>query len=113
MRNGDADEPRRREKKSDKLLTEEQREDTETFGQRHTDDGLDENFARGSGIAADSFSGLLTDETDADGGAKETERGGDTACDFSEDCHVGGCVVLLDFRRAHTWHAPDGRGFMR
>ena len=35
--------------------------------------------------AADRFGGLLADESDADGGAEETERAGNIASDFSED----------------------------
>src|SRR5882762_10123282 len=35
------------------LLREEEREDAETFGERHTDDGLNEDLAGSAGIAAD------------------------------------------------------------
>ena len=78
-------------------LREEEREDAETFGERHADDGLDENLAGSAGVATDGFSGLLADETDADGGTEETERAGDVASDFSDDgIHgVDGFVVAV------------------
>jgi hypothetical protein len=99
--------------KDRRLLGEEQREDTETFGERHTDDGLDEDLAGSGWIATDGFSSFLADETDANGGAEETECAGDVALDFSDDVdHVVGVFVLLDFRRAHAKHAPDGRVLM-
>jgi hypothetical protein len=74
------------------LLGEEQRENAETFGERHTDDGLNEDFARGAGIATDGFGGFGADKTDADGGAEKTECASDVAgdtggCYFSEDRH--------------------------
>ena len=84
-----------------RLLGKEQRENAETFGERHTDDGLNEDFARGAGIATDGFGGFGADETDADGGAEETECASEIASDFSED-HVlyglGGC----SYRRARS-----------
>ena len=54
-------------------LAEEQRQDAETFGERHTDDGLNEDLAGSGGIATDGFGGFEADETDADGGAEEAE----------------------------------------
>ena len=49
------------------------------------------------GVATDGFSGLLADETDADGAAEETEGAGDVASKFSEDgIHVvDGFVVAV------------------
>ena len=77
------------------LLREEEREDAETFGERHTDDGLDEDLAGRAGVAADGFGGLLADETDADGAAEETEGAGDVTSEFSEDrIHVVDLVVV-------------------
>ena len=76
-------------------MREEQRENTETFGERHTDDGLNEDFAGCAGIATDGFSGFLTDQTDANCGAEQTESAGDIAGDFSEeDVHVLWMVVV-------------------
>lgn len=93
-----------------KLLGEEQREHAETFSEGHADDGLHEDLGRGAGIAANGFSGLGADHTDADGGAEKTESGGDVAVDFSED---GGHVVdvfLVAVAAVRTlWHAPDGK----
>lgn len=68
-----------------KLLTEEQGVERDGFGQRHADDGLDEDFAGSAGIAADAFNGLGSDETDADGGGETAEGALDAAGDFSDD----------------------------
>lgn len=93
---------------NDGLLSEEQRENTETFGEGHTDDGLNEDLAGSARIATDGFSGFLADETDADGGTEETEGAGDVASNFSEEevGHDGGCFVGCSCRRAHAKHAP-------
>ena len=50
-------------------LGDEQREQTEAFGERHGQDRLDEDLAGGAGIAADGFASFDADEADADGGA--------------------------------------------
>ena len=74
---------------------EKQRENAEAFRERHADDGLDEDLAGSAGVTTDGLGGLLADETDADGGAEETERAGDVARDFSEDDgHVVDLVVV-------------------
>ena len=70
-------------------LGEEERENAETFGERHTDDGLDKDLAGSAGIAADGFGGLLADETDADGGAEETKGAGDVASDALSNFRSG------------------------
>ena len=77
------------------LLGEEQREHAETFGEGHTENGLNEDLAGRAGITTDSFSGFGADHTDADGGAEETECAGDITgdpggLDLSEDFHGGG-----------------------
>jgi hypothetical protein len=94
---------RRRNWREGFLLGEEQRENTETFGERHTDDGLNEDFARGTGVATDGFGSFGADEADADGGAEETECASDVAGDggFSEDGH-GSYIYWLEFRRARS-----------
>src|SRR5581483_1287409 len=51
-----------------RLLDEEDRVERDGLGERHADDGLDENLAGRAGIAADALDGLGADETDADGG---------------------------------------------
>jgi hypothetical protein len=49
------------------------------------------------------------DETDADGGAEETERAGDVALEFSDEGdHGGGVFLLLEVRRAHAGTLPTG-----
>jgi hypothetical protein len=75
----------RRRNRGEKLLGEEQREHAETFGERHTENGLNEDFARSAGIAADGFGGFGSDKTDTDGGAEKTECAGEIASNFSED----------------------------
>ena len=118
---GQSGEPRAASEEVDNLLGEEQRENAETFGERHTDDGLHEDLAGRAGIAADSFSGLVADETDADGGAEQTERAGDVtrnACGFSEEeVHIW-WMVLVAVAAVRTrgtlpavkdqWWAPAG-----
>src|SRR3954468_21550929 len=81
-------------------LREEERENAETFGERHTDDGLDEDLAGGGGIATDGFRGFLADKTDADSGAEQTEGRADITADgnFCEECvHDGGGFGLVAF----------------
>jgi hypothetical protein len=53
------------------LLDEEQGENAETFGERHREDGLHEDPAGGSGVAADGFDGVETNKADAACGGKE------------------------------------------
>ena len=86
----------------------------QTFGERHTDDGLDEDLAGSAGIAADGFGGFVADETDAEGGAEKTECAGDVASDFSEeDGHGGGWFFVgCSCRRAHAKHAPGDKVLM-
>jgi len=89
-------------------VSEEQRENTETFGERHTDDGLNEDLTGRAGIATNGFGGFLSDQTDAESGTEKTESAGDIAGDFSEeDVHIfmDGCGCGC--RRAHAKHAPD------
>ena len=75
-------------------MREEERENAETFGERHPDDGLDEDLAGSAGIAADGFRGFLADKADADGAAEKTEGRGNVAGEFSEEeVHV--LVVVL------------------
>ena len=60
---------------------EEERENAKTFGERHTDDGLDKDLTGCAGIAADCFSSLLQlDQTRRlEGGAEEDRmRAGDS-----------------------------------
>lgn len=76
---------------SDLFRREEECENAETFGERHSDDGLNEHFARGSGIAANRFGGFEADKADAESGAKQTESAGHIAIDFSDrEVHVDG-----------------------
>src|SRR5436190_24323422 len=84
---GDAARVRRITVKAE-LFDEDERTNAQAFGERHADDGLDENLARSSGIAANGFSGFEADETDAQRAAEETERGADVALEFSDDVHV-------------------------
>ena len=46
-------------------LGDEQREQTEAFGERHGQDGLDEDLAGSAGVAADGFASAEADEADA------------------------------------------------
>ena len=74
---------------------EEQSQDTKPFGERHTDDGLNEDFAGGSRIPSDRFGGFLSDEAHADGGAEQSKRAGNIAGEFSDGGdHCGGFVVV-------------------
>jgi len=77
-----------RERSNAVLTTEEQSVERNGFGQCHTDDGLNEDFARSTGIAADALNGLGTDETYANGGCKTAERALDAPCDFSDVDHI-------------------------
>ena len=100
-----------------RLLGKEQRENAETFGERHTDDGLNEDFARGAGIAADGFGGFGADQTDADGGAEETECASDIArnadCSgFSEDRHGGYFLLVGVPPCARVGTLPAGKGLV-
>ena len=70
---------------SDLFRREEERENAETFGERHSDDGLNENFAGSGRITTDSLSCLLSDKSDADGGAEQSKRAGNVAGEFSDD----------------------------
>jgi hypothetical protein len=70
------------------LSSEEQREDTQTFGESHTDDGLNEDLTRCAGIATDRFNGLEANESYADCGAEETETASDVSGDFSYEHDV-------------------------
>ena len=76
-------------------MSEEERENTKTFSEGHSDDGLDEDLAGRAGITTDRFSGFLTDQTDAESGTEKTESAGDIAGDFSEDNVVHSVVDLL------------------
>ena len=58
-------------KRGGALLKEEQGENAETFGERHREDGLHEDLAGGSGVAADGIDGVETDKADAARGGKE------------------------------------------
>ncbi len=98
----------------DKLLGEEQRKDSETFSEGHTDDGLNEDLGSGAGIAADGFGGFGADHTDADSGAKKTECTGEVAVDFSDDGGHMVDVFLVVVAAVRTlWHAPDGKGLIK
>ena len=97
---------------AESLRCEEQSQDTETFGERHTDDGLNEDFAGGSRIPADSFGGFLSDEADADSGAEQSKRAGNIAGEFSDGGDHCGGLLLLAIRRAHAGHAPGGKGLV-
>jgi len=91
-------------------LGEEQRENAETFGERHPDDGLHEDLAGRAGIATDSFSGFVADHADADGGAEQTESAADVTGDFSEEeVHVLVDGFGCGCRRARAGHAPGGK----
>lgn len=87
-------------KTRNRLLREEERENAETFGKRHSDDGLDEDLAGGGRIAADRFSGLEADQTDADGGAEETKRTGNIALQFSEEGDHGWLFLFCGWKTA-------------
>src|ERR1051326_8426301 len=82
-----------------RLLHEEDRIERDGFGERHADDGLDEDFAGSAGIAANAFNGLGADETDADGGGEAAERDVNTAGHFREGEVHGDmcCYCWLDF----------------
>jgi hypothetical protein len=85
-----------------KDLLDEEGEEAETFSQRHTEDGLNEDLAGGGGITADSFSGFGADKTDSDGGGDKTGGARDTTSDFCEDHVMGGLVVFVrSLSRAH------------
>lgn len=86
------------------LLGENQGENSQTFGQRHADDGLNEDLGGSAGVAADGFSGLEADKADTEGGAEHAETDGDVAGnasggsrDFSseEEVHWMWCFILL------------------
>src|SRR5690349_892007 len=99
-----------RERASAVLTTEEQCVKRNGFGQCHTDDGLNEDFARCTGIAADALNGFGADETYANGGGETAERALDAPCDFSDVDHViYSCDGWLDFRRAHVSTLPTGK----
>lgn len=94
----------------EELLAEEKRVERDRFSQRHTDDGLDENLAGGTWIAADALDGLGANETDADGRRDATERTLDGTCDFSDDLDHDVWMLLLGVPpSALFWHGPDGR----
>ena len=99
-----------------RLLGEEQRENAETFGERHADDGLDEDFAGRAGIAADGLGGLVADHADADGAAEETESAGNVAGHAGGFCEEEVHVLVGGFgcgcRRAHARYAPGGKVLM-
>src|SRR5688572_7883093 len=76
------------------LLAEEQRVERDRFGQSHADDGLNEDFAGCTGIAADALDGLGADESDANGGREAAERALYAAGDFSDDWDHGGCILV-------------------
>jgi hypothetical protein len=78
----------------DFLLSENQCEKAKTFGQRHTEDGLNEDFAGSGGITTDRLSGFSTDDTDGDSAAEKTGSGSDVTRDFSKD-HVDGVLIIF------------------
>ena len=101
-------------RRREELLAEEERVERDSFSQRHADDGLDEDLARRTWIAADAFDGLGADQTDTNGRREATESALDAAAYFSDDGdHVILLCCWLDCRRAHAWHAPGGKGSMR
>src|SRR5688572_10161914 len=82
------------------LLAEEQRVEGDGFGERHADDGLNEDLAGSAGIASDALDGLGADETDTDGGGEAAEGALNAAGDFSDDwdhvdCILFGCVAAV------------------
>jgi hypothetical protein len=89
---------------AEQTLRQEQRENAEAFGERHSDNGLNEYFAGCAGIAADGFCGFEADEADAESGAEQAKCSGDIASDSSgsrgnlgeEVNHVGFFLLLLD-----------------
>ena len=90
----------------DNLLSEEQGENAETFSERHTDDGLNEDFAGSGGITADSFGSFESDQTDAESGAEKTKRAGDIAGEFSDGEHRWWYYFVVGCRRAHVSTLP-------
>ena len=78
------------------LLSEEQREQAETFSERHTEDRLNEDLARSAGVAADGLNGLGADHTDGDSSGDEAGRGSDVTrnadrCGLSDE--VDHCIT--------------------
>ena len=69
------------------LATEEQGVERNGFGQGHADDGLDEDFSGCAGVAADTFDGFGSDQTDANGGGQTAEGSLNAPGDFSDVDH--------------------------
>jgi hypothetical protein len=94
-------EPRRRlmRQRGDKqLLAEEQRVEGNGFGQRHTDDGLNEDLAGCAWVTADSFDGLGADEAYANGGGETAERALNATTDFCDgEGHDDGWMEMANF----------------
>jgi len=75
------------------FLAEEQRVERDRFGQRHTEDGLNEDLAGRAGIAADGLDGLGADHRYADGGGDASESTLNITSDFCND--VDHVVIFL------------------
>jgi hypothetical protein len=71
-------------------LAEEQRVERDGFSQCHTDNGLDKNRSRGTGIAADGFSGFEADKAYANCSAQAAEAALKASCEFSDNVYHDG-----------------------
>lgn len=68
------------------LLSEEQGVERHGLGQRHTDNGLDQNLAGRTGIAADGFDSLGANHSDTNGCGHATEGALNATCDTCDFC---------------------------
>src|SRR4051812_3807433 len=77
------------------LLAHEERVERDRFGERHAENGLDEDFDGRARIASNAFDGFGADEAHAYGGGETAESALDAAGDFSEYWdHVCVCFWL-------------------
>ncbi len=98
------------------LFAEEESVEGDGLGQRHADDGLDEDLARGTRVAPDRFNGLGADKTHANGGGDAAQAPlniTEVATDFSEELdHVMvGVYGWLHGVRALLGTVPPGKGW--
>ncbi len=99
----------------DSLLGEKKCDETETFCQRHTEDGLNEDLAGSGGITADSFGGFGANETDSESSGEYTSGTGDVTgnsglSDLSEYVHD---FILFVLSVVHVigYMLPTVKGF--
>jgi len=81
----------------DSLLSEDQSQKAETFSERHTENGLDEDLAGCGRITTNGFSGLGADNADSDSAAEKTSSSSDVTTNFSEDHLIRFLSVWLLF----------------